>query len=112
MNEMGCRLRKLRNEKNLSITSVAEQVGLSIPTISGIEVDDNYNPTLSTLKKLSEFYGVTIGFIIGEDETKIRKLLDEISQLSAAVRYWSDHRMIEDDTGPSVSWLDPADHNG
>ena len=57
----------LRKERGLSQKAVADAIGLSQSTIAKIEVDRN-EATASTLRKLSDFFGVSADYLLGRTE--------------------------------------------
>ena len=60
------RLKSLREKQRLSIQDVADIADISKTLIWELEKNKSLNPSLNTLKKLSELFGVTVGFLIGE----------------------------------------------
>jgi transcriptional regulator with XRE-family HTH domain len=72
MNEykVGCKLKKLRLAKNVTLQFVAEEIGFSPALISQIE-HDNVSPPIPTLAKLADFYGVRMGSLFAENEEDV-----------------------------------------
>lgn len=60
----GPRIKQARLERGLKLKDVAMETGLSISLISQVE-NNNTSPSLSTLVKLSNFLGLTSGFLNG-----------------------------------------------
>ena len=58
------RLKELRNEKHISQVELAKQTGLSKSAIARWELGLT-EPTATALTKLSEYYGVTVDFLLG-----------------------------------------------
>ena len=58
---------ELRRRLNLSQEEVADRVGIARGTLAGYE-SDSRNPKYSSLQKLSDFYGVSIEYILGKDD--------------------------------------------
>lgn len=85
-NNLGELLKKLRQDKKLTINEVAEATGLSVSYISRLEGGSRTNPTVDVLVNLSEFYQVDFfKFVIGNmsfnsNSTKILNLEKELSQ--------------------------------
>jgi transcriptional regulator with XRE-family HTH domain len=67
MKEVGNRLLKLRQSRNLTKKELSEIIGLSIFKISRYE-KENQNPSLEELYKFTNYYGVTIRYICGLEE--------------------------------------------
>ncbi len=65
--DVGAKLKKLRLSKNLTIQSVANEIGVSPSLISQIE-HSNVSPPISTLSKLAKFFGVKMGSLFTENE--------------------------------------------
>ena len=84
MNELGDFLKKLRGD--LSLREAAKRMGIVRTTYSNYEAG-NREPDNYTLKILSDFYGVTIDYLLGDEERKIEPniedpLLTEIRNMS------------------------------
>lgn len=63
----GDRLRKLRQDKNLTLEELGEKLGVSHATIYKYEKGEIANMKQSTIKKLSEIFGVSPVYIMGLD---------------------------------------------
>ena len=57
-------LRKLRKERNLSQTELAEKIGTNLDTVYSWEKGIR-NPRASAIRKLTEFFGVTEDYLLG-----------------------------------------------
>lgn len=67
------RVRELRGDKDLNQTKVATVLGMSQTGYSKYETGENDIPT-DVLIKLSEFYGVSVDYILGiTDNPNINK---------------------------------------
>jgi transcriptional regulator with XRE-family HTH domain len=78
------RVRQLRKAKNLSQSELGEKTKLSLITISGIETGKT-DPSTKQLKALSDFFNVTIDYIVtGKEEN--RTLSDEEREIIEALR--------------------------
>lgn len=62
------RLKQLRNEKNLTQKQIGDAVDLSPITVSGWEIGRSL-PDAQTLPVLADFFGVSIDFLLGREET-------------------------------------------
>lgn len=60
-------LQKARKLKNLSTTEVAKSLGFSKRTIESYESGAR-EPTIDTLNKLADLYGVSINFLINKED--------------------------------------------
>lgn len=61
---LGENVKKLRKKMNLSRAQLGQNIGLTGRNIEFIENGKNKNPTLQTLKKFSDFFEVSIDYII------------------------------------------------
>ncbi len=72
----GSRLKELRIEKNESQKVVAENIGLSINTISQYESDSRF-PNEEMLKRLCIYYKISSDYLLGLTDTKHAPLSKE-----------------------------------
>lgn len=63
------RIRDLREDKDLNQTEIAKMLGMSQTGYSKYETGENDIPT-SVLIKLSEFYSVSIDYLLGLTDNK------------------------------------------
>jgi len=68
--KIGEELRKLRRYRGLTLSQVSEQTDLSVSFLSDVERGKT-NPSLDTLQKLSEFYGVAVNDIMKGAESDV-----------------------------------------
>ncbi|ALS27853.1 Xre family transcriptional regulator [Paenibacillus sp. 32O-W] len=87
---MGERLKELRLKRNLSQEEVARQIGITRSAYSHYEIN-NRQPVYETLIKLSDFFGVSVDYMIGgvhsrgapqvtPEAIEIIRLLDDMDQ--------------------------------
>ncbi len=60
-------LRTLRKQHQLSMKALGNIVGVAESTISLYE-NEKREPDLSTLKKIADYFGVSVDYILGRDE--------------------------------------------
>lgn len=60
------RLKQLRKMRGLSQVALADKVGISKSTIGAYETEDR-KPSREALKTLSEFFGVSIDYLLGDE---------------------------------------------
>lgn len=53
-----------RKMKKITLTNAAKDLGVTQPTLSGWE-SERKNPTIDNLIRMSEYYGVTVDFLLG-----------------------------------------------
>jgi transcriptional regulator with XRE-family HTH domain len=63
---LGEKLKSLREEKGYMQRDVARELDIAPNTLSGYETD-NRKPDSETLKKLSDYYNVSIDYLLGSD---------------------------------------------
>ena len=78
---MNNRIRELRKQQKLTMKQLGEVVGLAESTISQYETGKR-EPDNETLLKISEFFGVTVGYLIGADEPKEKPLVNGDEELT------------------------------
>jgi len=67
------RLKKIRNDKNLSLVELAELSGVSKSAISSYE-SGNVVPTIEAAIKLANALNVKLSYLLGEEANKNEKL--------------------------------------
>lgn len=78
---LGEKLKQLRAEKGVFQRELSDLLEIGITTISGYE-HDTIKPKLDTLKKLANFYGVTVNYLLGtEASADIEKEFSRGAQL-------------------------------
>ena len=60
---MGTRIKELRTIRGIKATFVANKIGVSQPLLSMIE-REKQNPTIPQLISLSDFFGVSIDYLV------------------------------------------------
>ena len=57
------RIKELRNQKGRKQTDLCKQLGVTQGALSGWE-NENYEPDIKALKKMSEIFGVSVDYIL------------------------------------------------
>jgi transcriptional regulator with XRE-family HTH domain len=72
--DIGSRIRELREEYQIKLTKLAEDVGISKSHLSAIELGKIENPTVGILLRIADSLGTSVAYILGEtdDARKIR----------------------------------------
>ena len=60
---IGQRIKVLRNDKGLTQETFAEAIGMTVSAVSKMEIG-NRVPSVDTFVLLSEFFGVTLDYIV------------------------------------------------
>jgi len=85
------RLRRLRQEKNISQSALASYLGVTQQTVSAYESGDR-EPDLETLNKMADFFDVSVDYLLGR--TDIRNSADKIAQAlkddPELLEFWED----------------------
>lgn len=64
---IGDRVKKLRQEKKMSLTELAEQAGVAKSYLSSLERNLQSNPSIQFLEKISAVLGVSVDYFIIEN---------------------------------------------
>ncbi|MGF6495333.1 transcriptional regulator with XRE-family HTH domain [Luteibacter sp. 621] len=67
-NALADRIRQLRQARGKSLQEIADALGMSKSHVHQLERGTSTNPSFSALRALSAYFGVTIGFLVGEVE--------------------------------------------
>jgi transcriptional regulator with XRE-family HTH domain len=104
MNELGNRLKELRESKDVSMDKMCEDlsklygVNLAKSTISKWE-NGKAEPSLAYARILTKYYGVTLDYIIGTSESKAEKQVKKPNHLETLAAHFEDEEFTEDDLG-------------
>ncbi|MBE5735426.1 MAG: helix-turn-helix transcriptional regulator [Clostridiales bacterium] len=60
------KLKELRKQKNLTQLEISRLLNVATTTYNGYETE-KYEPTIETLCKLSDFYNVSLDYLVGRD---------------------------------------------
>lgn len=88
---IGARLKALRLKKGKSLQEVADDAGVSKAHIWEIERGGSQNPSMELLKKLADFFEVSVSSLVGEepppkDQEELIVLYRDLKDLSPADR--------------------------
>ena len=67
-NALAARIRQLRKAHGKSLQEIADALGMSKSHVHQLERGTSANPSFSVLRALSAYFGVSIGFLVGEVE--------------------------------------------
>lgn len=85
MNTFGERIKALRTARGMSQKVAAGGIGISPGLLAQLEGGTNDNPTISTVRKVSEFYSVPMGLLIPSDASPPGVLNEMISEVVKAL---------------------------
>lgn len=69
MKNIGKRIKECRERLGLSMTELAEETGLTVSAISQFENEqDDRIPSVDSLQKLADKFGVTTDYLLGREE--------------------------------------------
>ena len=87
MKQLGDRIRKLRESRNMTQTELSEILGMkTYTTVSKWEKNENF-PKGKDLKKLAEIFNVTSDYLLGLSDTKLGKITTQNEQLEILTIY-------------------------
>jgi len=67
------RLKELRKERNWTQQKLAEKASLSFNAITKIEQGAAEHPTLKTLLKLADTFGISLDALVGRNKTNTKR---------------------------------------
>lgn len=79
---IGKKISKLRFESGLTQKQLGDKVGVSRSTI-GFYESDKYIPTAEHAKSLADFFGVSVEFLMADDEASISEAEKMVSEIAA-----------------------------
>lgn len=85
MNTFGERIRDLRKAKGMSQRDAAKGMGVSSGLLAQLEGGTNDNPTISTVRKISEFYSVPMNLLIPSDASPAGVLNEMVAEIIRAL---------------------------
>lgn len=62
------RIRQLRMKKGRSLQKAADEIGISKAHLWELEVGKSRNPSIDTLRNLATYYGVTISWLLADND--------------------------------------------
>lgn len=77
MRNLGTRIRTLRVERQVTLPQLAERAGLSKGLLSKLENNEECNPSITTLFKISEALEITIADILETEQAQIRRVVPD-----------------------------------
>ncbi|MFR2811055.1 MAG: helix-turn-helix domain-containing protein [Streptococcus thermophilus] len=93
------RIKQLRKEKKLSIVDVAEH--MVVQKLNVLKWEHGTSQiSIREAKKLADFFGVSVGYLLGLDTTEN----DSITDLIAKINHWADERNLKQ-ADPKIQWM-------
>lgn len=89
---LGAKLTELRIDKNQSLQQTADAIGVSKAHIYQLEKGKTSNPSLTSIQKLADHYGVSMTYLIGEDidasdaDPQLQKMFRQAKELDPRER--------------------------
>ena len=74
------RLKALRSEFGVTQIELGKMLGINNTTLSDYERNDTLDPSMVILSRLSNYFDVSISYLIGESD--VRKCTSELSNLN------------------------------
>lgn len=75
-NLIGEKIKQLRKEKRMSISELAEKVGVAKSYLSSIERNLQSNPSIQFIEKISQVLGVSVNDLINDNNSIVETELD------------------------------------
>lgn len=82
---IGDRVKRLRQEKKMSLTELAEQAGVAKSYLSSLERNLQSNPSIQFLEKIANVLGVTVEYFIQNNQNTKQLDLDWINLVKEAM---------------------------
>ncbi|MCH3963006.1 MAG: helix-turn-helix domain-containing protein [Clostridium sp.] len=96
--DIGTKIKKIRESKNLTQKQLAEKIGVTPVTITRYE-NNNRKPSIETLNKMAKALNVTINDLAGERDTITKKVLKHLISNGTSLE------QISKDTNISINRL-------
>lgn len=96
---LGARLTRLRLDAKQSLQDVASAVGVSKAHIWELEKGRTDNPSMGLVQRLSDHFGVSVTFMVGEDveapdaDTELQRMFRQAQKLDSRERQILDDMM-------------------
>jgi transcriptional regulator with XRE-family HTH domain len=87
--EIGNRIRQIRRAKDLPQQALAARAGVTVATVSRLE-RGKHDATVTTLRKIAEGLGVTLGALILEEDEQPAAPVVEVVKVEDIFRYFVD----------------------
>ncbi|MGZ0942286.1 helix-turn-helix domain-containing protein, partial [Streptococcus thermophilus] len=101
------RIKQLRKEKKLSIVEVAENMGVQKLNVLKWEHGTS-QISIREAKKLAEYFGVSIGYLLGFDDVSVN---NGINELIAKINEWAISHGL-DKGNPKIEWMKVTEEVG
>lgn len=92
--EIARRLRQLREERKWTVRELAKQVDLHPSTIANFE-NGRRLPSIKTLNRMADVFGVSVDFIVGEETGKAERDLAVLAETGPL--YFKGERLTEEE---------------
>ncbi len=74
---IGEKIKQLRNDKDLSISELAEKAGVAKSYLSSIERNIQSNPSIQFMEKIGQVLGVTVNELLRDEPLNLTDDLDD-----------------------------------
>ena len=90
METLGQTINRLRKDKKLTQEDLAKRFNISVQAVSKWE-NDNSSPDISILLELSKLLGVSVEYLLGDEEKEVVKLVEKkvIDKMILKIRIFS-----------------------
>ena len=90
-------LKLLRKKKRLTLMKLSKELGLPDSTLSQYE-NGRRQISIGKAKRLAEYFGVSVGYLLGLDNT------DTFGGLITKINRWADERNLKQ-ADPKIQWM-------
>ena len=80
------RITELCKSKNVSPSRMCLDLGLSKSTMSDMKAGRTKGITTATAQKIASYFGVSVGYLLGEEEQKEKPLINDDEELTEYVQ--------------------------
>lgn len=85
MNITGNKIKQLREEAKMTLKQLSDATGVGQSTISDIETGKAKNPKTTTLKKIADYFNVSVDYLLSTEE-KLNMAMDSLNKINAMAR--------------------------
>lgn len=77
MRNLGPKIRALRTERQITLPELAKRADLSKGLLSKLENEPESNPSITTLFRIAEAFGITVADILESEQAQIKRIVPD-----------------------------------
>ena len=97
MSELYERIEALCRQRGTNVTRMCREAGISRAPLSDLKMGRSRTLAASTLAKIAAHFGVTVDFLLGQEEAPPHDLLDEVD-----LAFYGEYRELSEDDKDAV----------